>query len=98
MMGHKIDRYNEIQMKGTEFLRNIYMASGLSIRSKTQLSKIESLKEIIRAWGMNPDQILTQQALTMPHTTIVTEENQVTELSRALKEMMKKQLLNEKRV
>jgi integrase len=96
MMGHKIDRYHDIQMKGTEFLRNIYMASGLSIRPKTHLSKIESLKEIIRAWGMNPDQILTQQALTMPHATIVTEESQVTELSRALKEMMKKELLNAK--
>jgi hypothetical protein len=69
-----------------DFLRNIYLASGLSIRPKTHLSKIESLKEIIRAWGMNPDQILTKQAMTMPGAIVATEENQVQELSRALKE------------
>jgi intergrase/recombinase len=49
MMGHKIDRYHDIEMKGVEFLRNIYIASGLPIRPKTRLSKIEALKEIIRA-------------------------------------------------
>jgi len=96
MMGHRIDRYHDIQMKGPEFLRNIYITSGLSIRPKTSLSKIESLKEIIRAWGMNPDQILTKQALTMPEATIITEENQIQELSRALKEMMQQEILNAK--
>jgi integrase len=96
MMGHRIDRYNDIQMKGTDFLRNMYQASGLSIRPKTHLSKMETLKEITRALGMNPDQILTKQAMTMPEATIVTEENQLQELSRALKEMMRKEFLNEK--
>lgn len=50
MMGHTMSAYHDIQMKGVEFLRNIYAASDLSIRPKTQLSKIEALKEIIRAW------------------------------------------------
>jgi hypothetical protein len=49
MMGHTISTYHDIQMKGVESLRNIYAASGLSIRPKTALSKIEALKEIIRA-------------------------------------------------
>jgi len=48
-MGHKIDRYHDIEMKGVEFLRNSYISSGLSIRPKTRLSKIEALKETIRA-------------------------------------------------
>jgi integrase len=96
MMGHRIDRYHDIQMKGPDFLRNTYVASGLSIRPKTQQSKIETLKEIIRAWGMNPDQILTKQALTMPEATIITEENQIQELSKALKEMMRQEILNAK--
>lgn len=34
--------------------RNIYAASALSIKPKNKLSKIDVLKEIIRAWGMNP--------------------------------------------
>jgi len=62
MMGHKISTYHDIEMKGVEFLRNIYATSGLSIRPKTRLSKIEALKEIIRAWGMNPEEVLTKEA------------------------------------
>ena len=46
MMGHKVGAYHDVKMKGIEFLRNIYAASGLSIRPKTSVSKIEALKEI----------------------------------------------------
>jgi site-specific recombinase XerD len=100
MMGHTISTYHDIQMKGVEFLRNIYAASGLSIRPKTQLSKIEALKEIVRAWGMNPEEVLTREALNRPYRTIAqpahVEEEQVKSLSQALKEMMRKELLNGK--
>jgi hypothetical protein len=41
-----------------------YMATGLAIRKKTQVSKIDALKEIIRPWGMNPEQLLTRDALS----------------------------------
>jgi len=96
MMGHKQNTCHDIQMKGMEFLRNIYAASGLSIKLKTSMSKIDTLKEIIRAWGIDPEQILTQQALTRPHRTMIApcyEENQVQTLSNAFKEMMRKELL-----
>ncbi len=56
-------------MKGVEFLRGIYAASGLSIKPKTRLNKIDAFKEIIRAWGLNPDEILTREALTKPNAT-----------------------------
>ena len=49
MMGHTISTYHDIQMKGVEFLRGIYMASAFSIKPKTRVSKIDALKEIIRA-------------------------------------------------
>lgn len=55
MMGHTIDTYHDIQMKDVEFLRNIYTASGLFIRPKTCISKIDALKQIIRAWGLDPE-------------------------------------------
>lgn len=100
MMGHKVSTYHDIQMKGVEFLRNIYTASGLSIKPKTKVSKIEALKEIIRAWGMNPEEILTKKALSQPHRVYATpyerQENHVKALRHALKEMMRKELLNQK--
>jgi len=100
MMGHKISNYHDVQMKGVEFLRNIYAASGLSIKPKTRISKIDALKEIIRAWGMNPEEILTKEALSQPHRTYTThherEEDQVKTLALALKETIKKELLAEK--
>jgi len=100
MMGHKVSTYHDIEMKGIEFLRNVYAASGLSIKPKTQLSKISALKEIIRAWGMNSDEILTKKALSIPHRTYADpserDEDAVNELRNALKEMMRKELLDEK--
>jgi len=96
MMGHTISTYHDIKMKGTEFLRAIYTASGLSIKPKTRISKIDALKEIIRAWGMNPEQILTKKALTEPHRTIIDqshiEQNQIHQLTTALKQQMLKEI------
>lgn len=100
MMGHKISTYHDVKMKGIEFLRNIYAASGLSIRPKTRVSKIEALKEIIRGWGMDPEEILTKKALAEPHRVYVGsrdwEEDQVRALSTALKDMMRKELVTAK--
>jgi hypothetical protein len=36
MMGHTISTYHDIQMKGIEFLRGIYTASGLGIKPKNK--------------------------------------------------------------
>jgi integrase len=96
MMGHTISTYHDIKMKGIEFLRGIYIASGLSIKPKTRVSKIDALKEIIRAWGMNPEEILTRQALTEPHRTVIDrnqlEQSQLHQLSIALKQQLLKEL------
>ena len=58
-------------MHAIEFLRNIYLSSGLSIKPKTQITKIEMLKEMVRSLGMDPDKILVKQAFSQPHRTIV---------------------------
>lgn len=96
MMGHKISTYHDIRMKGVEFLRNIYAASGLSIRPKTQVSRIEMLKEIIRAWGLNPEEILVREALERPHRTVAggVEEDQAKTLAASLREMLRRELLD----
>lgn len=98
MMGHTVSTYHDIQMKGIEFLRDAYAASGLSITPKTRLSKIEGLKQIARAWGLNPEEVLTKEALSQPHRTYVDtthhEEDQIKALRTALKDMMKKEFLD----
>ncbi len=91
MMGHVVDTYNDIQSKGIEFLRNIYNAAGLAIKAKLKVSKIDALKEIIRAWGMNPEQLLTRNALA---EGAITKQEDVTDhqlavLGQELKRLIK---------
>ncbi len=93
MMGHTVSAYHDIEMKGIDFLRGIYQASGLSIKPKTKFSRIDTLKEIVRAWGLNPEEILTREALTMPHQTPYTQDSQVETLSRELKELTREIIL-----
>lgn len=93
MMGHTIDTYHDIQSLGVDKLRNVYAAAGLSIKPKTQVSKVEALKEIIRAWGMNPEQLLARDALAEGATTYKNqadlENHQLILLSNQLKELIK---------
>jgi len=60
IMDHTISTYHDIKMKDIKFRRDIYMASGFSIRPKTRVSKIDALKEIINACGVKPEEILTK--------------------------------------
>jgi hypothetical protein len=68
----------------------------LRIKPKTRLSKIDALKEIIRAWGLNPEEILTKDALTRPNRTVIDnsqlENHQLTQLTIALKQQMLKEI------
>jgi len=98
MMGHTISTYTDIQMRGIDFLRGIYHAAGLSIKPRLVVNKIDALKEIIRAWGMNPEEILTREAQAKPNATIIENEvqnNQIRELSNALRSQMLKAIREE---
>jgi integrase len=63
MLGHKKDRYNDVKMKGVEFLRGVYLTGGISIRPKLKLGKIETLQEILKAWGLKPEEVLKPEVL-----------------------------------
>jgi hypothetical protein len=63
MMGHKISSYFDIKMRGIEHLRAIYLSSGMSIEPQSEESKIADLKQIIQSWRLNPEKILTHEAL-----------------------------------
>jgi hypothetical protein len=95
MMGHTVDTYHDIEMKGVEFLRNIYATSGLSIKPRTKVSKIDTLKEIIRAWGLNPEQVLTREALAQDAAVHVDQQrradNELQILSNTLKELIRQE-------
>ena len=95
MMGHTVDIYHDIQMKGVKFLRNIYAGSGLSIKPKTRVSKVDALKGIIRAWGLNPEQILTREALTKGAAVYTSpndlENQQLATLNQALKQLIRQE-------
>jgi site-specific recombinase XerD len=97
MMGHTVDVYHDIQSKGIEFLRNVYASAGLSIKPKTRHTKIDMLKEMMRAWGLEPEKILTSEALAEPHRIYTTreecEDNEMRLLGLALKDHIKKELL-----
>jgi DNA repair ATPase RecN len=58
--------------------------------------KIDALKEIIRAWGLNPEEILTREALMKPHMTIIDqnqlENQQLSQLTTALRQQMLKEI------
>jgi site-specific recombinase XerD len=78
MMGHTISTYNDVKMKGVEFLRNIYASAGLSIRPKTRIGKLDMLKEFARLLGLNPEEIFVREALSKPWRTVMTPD-EVTE-------------------
>jgi hypothetical protein len=71
MMGHKVSNYHDIKMKGVEYLRGVYLSSGMSMRPQSEENKIDALKQIIRSWGLSPEKILTREALDQSHTTAI---------------------------
>ena len=95
MMGHTVDTYEDVQSLGIETLRNMYSSAGLAIRPKTQANRITQLKEIIRAWGENPEELLTRDALLRGNITETSEQthnHQLSILAEQLKELIKKEV------
>jgi hypothetical protein len=88
-MGHILSTYNDVQSLGIEKLRSIYSAAGLSIRQKTQISKLDQLKEMVRAFGWNPEQVLSQSALADGAITMQSsEDQQLAVLRKQLRELI----------
>jgi hypothetical protein len=94
-MGKTIDTYEDVQSLGIETLRNLYVSAGLAIRPKTQANRIEQLKEIIRAWGQNPEEILTKDALmrgNITETQEIYQSHQLSLLADQLKQLIKSEV------
>lgn len=75
------------------YLRNLYASSGLSIRPKTKIPKLERIEMFIESLGLNPDEILTREASSRPHRTVIDPESRKIEvLNEALKHAILKEL------
>ena len=73
----------------------MYQSAGLAIRPKTQANRIDQLKEILRAWGENPEELLTRDALlrgNITETSDQTQDRQLSLLAESLKELIKKEV------
>jgi len=97
MMGHKLDTYADVKMLGVEKLRQIYARSGLCIKPKPEVSKLEMLKEFTRSLGLDPERILVKDALAEPHRIIAGPDDegraQFEALGQALKEWIRREAL-----
>jgi len=91
MMGHKLSTYHDVEMKGVEFLRNVYAAANLRIYPKEKASLADVLKEIIRSRGEDPSKYLRTEII--PNADIITPEVEVDVYARAVWEMLRKEVL-----
>jgi len=96
MMGHTPDTYEDVQSLGIETLRNLYTSAGIAIRPNTAINRLEQLKGIIRAWGENPEEFLSKDALIRGNITRTEEQietHQLSVLAAELKELVKREVL-----
>jgi len=70
MMGHTISTYNDIRMKGIEFLRAKYADAGLRIRQKEKADIYDFVEDILRSKGYGIDKELLRRAIVKPHRTV----------------------------
>ncbi len=99
MMGHIISTYHDVQSRGVDFLRGIYMAAGLSIKPRLIVNKLEALKQLMRAWDLNPEEILSKEAQMKSNQSVLTgdqlQNKQIVDLSSALKQQIIKSIREE---
>lgn len=92
MMGHQTSTYHDIEGLGIEKLRNSYATAGLSIKPKTQFDKLDMVKALVESLGMNPDKIISKEAMLKPHRTIIDpqkrKQEQIELLSNKLREAL----------
>jgi len=96
MMGHVVDTYHDIQSKGIEFLRNVYAKADYHIRRENKTTPKEMLKRMVRSIGLDPEKVLSREALGEPHRIYATpqerEKEETTLLVKAFVDSIKTQL------
>ena len=87
--------FNDISVYDYDYVEGANIPNQFFRMSDIGKPKVEALKEIIRAWGMNPEQILTRDALNDGATTHKSpedfENHQLQILSNQLKQMIRQE-------
>ncbi len=91
-MAHVTDTYNQVASLGVEKQRQEYAAAGLSIRPRTQISKLDTIKEIIRAMGEDPERILTKETLTRQAICTTPQEDYADQHTQILQDYLRQLL------
>lgn len=84
-MGHVMSTYQDVKSLGVEELRKIYRNAGLSIRPKSEVSKVDQLKTIAESLGMDPDKIVYKGGYAGPHRTVIGEDSEIEALQEAIR-------------
>ena len=62
-------------------------------KPKTRLSKLDQLKFFVESLGFNPNEVLSRDALAMPHRTVIgPEQRKIDVLNQTLKDAIIKEL------
>ncbi|MFH0850572.1 MAG: hypothetical protein V1924_06510 [Candidatus Bathyarchaeota archaeon] len=96
-MGHIQDTYLDMQSTDVEELREVYRNAGLSIRPQTKMNKIETLRGVAMALGLDPSEVLSREAMLKPHRTIIDPTQRQEEEYTILSKTSRKTLLEELR-
>jgi hypothetical protein len=98
MMGHSISTYNDIRMKGVDFLRSKYAMARLCIRQKEKADIYDFIEDILRSKGYGIDKELLKRAIAKPHRTVCNpvsyEEERKTAIRDSFMEMLRRELLD----
>ena len=96
-MGHTISTYNDIRMRGIEFLRAKYASAGLRIRQKEKADVYDFVEDLLRSKGYGIDKELLRKAIVKPHRTVCGpisyEEERRTAIRNKFIEMLRKEFL-----
>jgi integrase len=61
MMGHKCDRYLDVKMVGTEYVRRVYDLSGISIQNTRETDEYRLLCRTIEKLGYRTEEVLKEE-------------------------------------
>ena len=88
MMGHVISTYNDIKSLGVEKLRDIYKKANLRIYQKSQIGKLDQLKTLAEALGLDSEKLIYQGEIVDPHRTVIGENREIVTLQDAIRQTL----------
>ena len=98
MMGHIVSTYNDIQMKGIDYLRGLYNLSGLCIIQKEKTDIYDFVEDVLREKGYDVDRELLRKAIAKPHRTVCgpsLEEERKSAIRSGFIEMLREEFLEQ---